>query len=244
MKKTLQTFFAKGLAYSDHPLFSHQIRWDNTARNKTFFSDDLNHDIGDYDGPREVMQTLPEDFYKWDTLSKAQYPESSIFLSNYLLSSQGDRVAMANSLEIRLPYLDYRIMEFTAKMPSKWKILGLKEKYLLKQLFKHQLPECIVARNKHPYRAPIWQSLMNNNPLILELLSEPSLEDSGLFDPQKVQRLIDKLQQNTAAGEIDDMALVGIISSQCIHHMFIKNRPQPKVANINITVYIDKRTNQ
>jgi asparagine synthase (glutamine-hydrolysing) len=50
-----------------------------------------------------------------------------IFLSNYLLSSQGDRVAMAHSLEIRLPFLDYRVIDFAARLPSNWKMMGLKE---------------------------------------------------------------------------------------------------------------------
>ena len=56
------------------------------------------------------------------------YLEMAIFLSNYLLSSQGDRPAMAHSLEIRLPFLDYRVIEFASRLPANWKINGLNEK--------------------------------------------------------------------------------------------------------------------
>jgi asparagine synthase (glutamine-hydrolysing) len=82
-----------------------------------------------------------------------------LFLGNYLLSSQGDRVAMAHSLEIRLPYLDYRLVEFMGKVPTKWKIFEMHEKYLLKKMYKDAIPESVIRRPKHPYRAPILERL-------------------------------------------------------------------------------------
>ena len=66
---------------------------------------------------------------------------------------------MAHSLEIRVPFLDHRLIEFMAKVPPIWKIMGINEKYLLKKFFRGILPETIVGRTKHPYRAPIQQSL-------------------------------------------------------------------------------------
>ena len=61
-------------------------------------------------------------------------------MSGYLLSSQGDRMAMANSVELRVPYLDHRIIEYMATVPSRFKIRGLNEKYLLKKVFNDLLP--------------------------------------------------------------------------------------------------------
>ncbi|HDZ62522.1 MAG TPA: asparagine synthase, partial [Nitrospirae bacterium] len=120
LKRTLQSFFAKGLDKTDNPIFSHLIRWENTSRIKTFFSKELVAEVGSYDGYDQVKQNLPADYEKWDYLSKAQYLEMTIFLSNYLISSQGDRVAMAHSVEIRLPYLDPRLMDFMGRVPAKW----------------------------------------------------------------------------------------------------------------------------
>ena len=76
-------------------------------------------------------------------------------MSGYLLSSQGDRMAMANSVEGRYPFLDYRVIEFCNKLPADFKLNGLNEKYLLKKLMKNKIPESIIRRSKQPYRAPI-----------------------------------------------------------------------------------------
>ena len=75
---------------------------------------------------------LPRDFDRYDHLGKAQWLESVIFMSGYLLSSQGDRVSMANSVEGRYPFLDYRVIEFAATLPSDYKLHGLNEKFILK----------------------------------------------------------------------------------------------------------------
>ena len=78
----------------------------------------------------EITRRLPPDFNDRDFLSMAQFLEVDIFLSNYLLSSQGDRVAMAHSLEIRLPFLDHRVIDFAFRLPARWKMKGLKEKFM------------------------------------------------------------------------------------------------------------------
>jgi len=225
MKNTLRGFFAKGLDRVDDPLFSHLIRWDNTSKIKRFFSKELIEGIGSYCGYEQVKEALPNEYSSWDYLSKAQYLEIDLFLSRYLLSSQGDRVAMANSLEIRLPYLDPRIIEYMSKIPSRWKILGLKEKYILKKSFNGILPDNIVSRHKHPYRAPIKQSLLGKqaSEYTRELLSDTALSDSGLFDPGKVKKLMMKLNREGGGSEIDNMALVGIISSQLLYWQYIKD---------------------
>ena len=95
----------------------------------------------DYSCSDELRQSLPRDFGGWDYLAKAQYLESVLFLSAYLLSSQGDRVAMSHGVEIRPPFLDHRIIEFMGRVPAKWKIRGLNEKFILKSVFQDILPE-------------------------------------------------------------------------------------------------------
>ncbi|OHB60989.1 MAG: asparagine synthase (glutamine-hydrolyzing), partial [Planctomycetes bacterium RBG_13_50_24] len=227
LKRTLQSFFAKGLDKIDDPLFSHFIRWDSTSRIKTFFSKELAGAIGLYDGYQQVRESLPEAYKKADDLSRAQYLEMAIFLSNYLLSSQGDRVAMAHSVEIRLPFLDFRVIDFMARMPSKWKIMGMNEKHILKKAFEGILPKEIIFRPKHPYRAPIKQSLLNDKTAeyTKEALSARSLSGAGLFDAGKVTKLLRKAQTVGDLSEIDSMALIGILSSQIIHQKFIQDFP-------------------
>ncbi|KPL23282.1 MAG: asparagine synthase [Phycisphaerae bacterium SM1_79] len=244
LKRTLQSFFARGLDKADDPIFSHLIRWDNTSRIKIFFSPELNQAIGDYGGYEQLRQSLPPDYEKWDYLSKAQYLETAIFLSKYLLSSQGDRVAMAHSVEIRLPYLDPRVMDFMGRVPAKWKILGLNEKHILKKSFEGILPKDITRRPKNPYRAPIKQSLLGGKTAeyAQEALSEKSLNRAGLFDAGKVTKLLRKLRALSSPSEIDSMALAGILSSQLIYHQFVEDFPGKAAYSGRPDLMVDRRS--
>jgi len=244
LKRTLQSFFARGLDQIDDPVFSHFIRWENTSRIKAFFSQELNEAIGQYDGYEQVRQSLPESFQRADDFSRAQYLEMAIFLSNYLLSSQGDRVAMAHSLEIRLPFLDPRVIDFMAKVPAKWKILGLNEKHILKKSFEGILPKEITSRPKNPYRAPIKQSLLNEKTTeyTKEVLSAESLGKAGLFDAGKVTKLLRKAQAVGNLSEIDSMALVGILSSQIIHSQFVQSFPEVSADSVTPALIVDRRS--
>ena len=224
LNQTLMAFFKAGIENPDDPFFSHNIRWKNTAKIKNFFSEQVKHSNRNYDSYSELMKLLPPSFSRWDIVTKAQFLESMIFLSNYLLSSQGDRVAMAHSLELRVPYLDHRVIELMGKVNSEIKINGLNEKHILKKVFKDRLPASILNRWKNPYRAPIHKGLLNSTmSLVREYCSEESLKKSGLFESQKVVRLISKLEKSSAAGEFDEMALVGIISTQIIYKIFIED---------------------
>jgi asparagine synthase (glutamine-hydrolysing) len=244
LKRTLQSFFTKGLDKIDDPLFSHFIRWESTSRIKTFFSKELAGAIGLYDGYQQVRESLPEAYKKADDLSQAQYLEMAIFLSNYLLSSQGDRVAMAHSVEIRLPFLDFRVIDFMARMPSKWKIMGMNEKHILKKSFEGILPKEIIFRPKHPYRAPIKQSLLNDKTAeyTKEALSARSLGGAGLFDAGKVTKLLRKAQTVGDLSEIDSMALIGILSSQIIHQKFIQDFPSRPDNSVSPDLVVDRRS--
>jgi asparagine synthase (glutamine-hydrolysing) len=168
----------------------------------------------------------------------------AIFLSNYLLSSQGDRVAMAHSVEMRLPYLDPRLMDFMARVPAKWKIMGLNEKHILKKSFQGVLPDQITRRPKHPYRAPIKQSLLNEKTAeyTQEALSEKSLKRAGLFDTGKVRKLLRKLQAVSSPSEIDNMALAGILSSQLIYHQFVEGLPTKVGYSVCPNSVVDRRS--
>lgn len=222
VKQTLIAFFKNGIDNPDDPFFSHNIRWKNTSKIKNFFSDQIKDNTKDYDGYSELLKLLPADYSYWDTVTKSQFLESLIFLSNYLLSSQGDRVAMAHSVELRVPYLDHRIIELLNKVNSEIKINGLNEKYLLKQVFKNRLPSNIISRWKNPYRAPIHKALLNNNlNLVKDYCSEDAIKRTGIFEYSKVQKLINKLEKLDKASEFDEMALVGIISTQIISKIFI-----------------------
>jgi len=229
-KKFLTGFFKKGLNQTDSPAYSHLLRWENTSQLKSFFSEDVKTGAG---GIREFTErfisSLPENFMQWHPLSRAQYTEITIFLSNYLLSSQGDRMAMGNSVEGRFPYLDHRVIEFATTIPIRYRINGLNEKFLLKKAASNLVPPELVQRPKQPYRAPIGKCFVGESApeFAQELLSEEALKDKGYFDPARVSRLMAKCnnQDGNLLSERENMALVGILSTQLLDELFIKNFP-------------------
>jgi asparagine synthase (glutamine-hydrolysing) len=239
----LQSFFAAGLDRVNDPLFSHYIRWHNTSRIKDFLSEEIKNAIASQNIHDQIEKILPESFGRWDYLAKAQYIETILFLSSYLLSSQGDRMAMGHSVEIRLPYLDYRLMNLMAQVPSKWKIRGLSEKYILKKSFQNLLPDEIVNRAKHPYRAPVSRSLLSGKSAwyTREALSEHALKKAGLFHPERVKNLLNKLQTVENPGERENMALAGILSTQLIHEKFVTGFTTP-MNRTTPALVVDRRT--
>ncbi|HEU6449347.1 MAG TPA: asparagine synthase (glutamine-hydrolyzing) [Verrucomicrobiae bacterium] len=220
----LAAFFREDLLDVDAPDFSHAIRWRNNRRTRRFFSDAVLQNANP-NFKKSVAARLPMQFRDWEPLARAQFLEIKIFLSQYLLSSQGDRMAMAHSVEGRFPFLDFRVVEFCNQLPSKFKLRGLTEKFLLKQLGKKWLPPEIWQRRKRPYRAPIQRSFFNGNPpdYVRELLSPERLKEPGLFNPTAVEQLVAKIENEREIGETDEMALAGILSTQLLHELFIRN---------------------
>ena len=234
----LASFFGEGLEDTESFEYSHAIRWKNTHRSKRFFSDGLQAAVTNrtYDAPPSIA--YPAGFGSWDSLSQAQWLESSIFLPQYLLSSQGDRMSMAHSVEGRFPFLDYRVVEFCNRLPPRVKLFGLVEKYLLKRLSQKWLPDEIWQRPKRPYRAPIHRSFFHDQPLnwVKELLSPDRVQEAGLFKKEAINQLVKKLEAGKRLGETDDMALAGILSSQLVYELFIRSyRTMPAVREDELT---------
>lgn len=221
----LKMFFGYKLAETADPLYSHLLRWHNTSRIKTYFSDDITESLNSYNPVEKVYGQLPENFETWSGLAKSQYLESVIFMSGYLLSSQGDRVAMANSVEGRYPFLDYRVIEFCAGLPDSFKLNCLNEKFVLKKMSKGRIPESITKRSKQAYRAPIASSFFYSGApeYISDILSEHNLKAFGIFNPEKVNALITKIKTNQNISEMDQMAIAGILSTQLLQKMFIED---------------------
>lgn len=240
----LRKFFAVSDGSADDPLFSHRIRWDNTGKNRTFFSKRVMEELGACQPEADVRDILSEDFAGRDLLSRAQTLEMQIFLSNYLLSSQGDRVAMGNSLELRLPFLDFRVIEFGMKLPSSLKLKVLKEKFILKEAFGSLIPEAIVSRPKHPYRAPIRKVFFGSgNCYAHEYLSGEYLKKTGYFDPLKTGHLVNRFTKDDrhVESETQNMALIGILSTQILHDQFIENFDAQSIQPVAVDKIIDRR---
>ncbi len=222
-----QSFFGQGMEHLHRPIFAHVPRWTTSQRALAFLSPELRASAAGWDPLDAYERTLPPDMARWNDLAKDQYVEAKSLLAGYLLSSQGDRVAMANSIEGRFPYLDHRVIEFANRLPPSFKIRGMTEKYLLRRALADLLPADIAQRTKQPYRAPDSQSFFfDGKPLdyVADLLSPEAIREAGYFDPAPVSRLVEKCRQGRATGFADNQAFMGVLSTMLVHRQTTEAR--------------------
>lgn len=224
-QRYLEAFFGGGQTALDDPLYSHLPRFRTSAAAKGFFSADLRATLGGYDAVAELREQLPAEFVRWHPLSQAQYLESAYLLPGYILSSQGDRVGMANAVEGRFPFLDHRLIELASRIPPRLKLKGLTEKHILRRSVEDMLPAGIANRTKQPYRAPESRAFLRSRvgAAVLDHMSPANINGAGYFDSALVQRLIAKCEKLPSTGFRDNLAFVGILSTQVWHETFINS---------------------
>jgi asparagine synthase (glutamine-hydrolysing) len=221
-------FFKRELQDTASPFYSHLIRWGNAAPLRRFLAEEVQ--VAHEAVPDYSPVDLPAQYQTWPALAQAQYLEIMTFLSPYLLSSQGDRVAMAHSVEGRYPFLDHRVVELCSRLPAEQKLRGLRDKWLLRQLGRTMLPADIWQRRKRPYRAPIQRSFFAGGravEYVEALLAPGAIRCGGYFRPDAVQRLARKARSTAALSEAEAMALVGILSTQLLDHLYVRRAWQP-----------------
>ena len=226
-------FFGEGLAGHDLPGFSHGPRWKSASALKRLFSPALQDALVDADAEGGLLGDLPPAFTSWDTVSRAQYLEVRTLLSGYILSSQGDRMLMANSVEGRFPFLDPDVVAYCNALPSVDKLHVLDEKHVLKRAVADLVPPEILNRPKQPYRAPDASSFFGDGaPAYVDDVLEPGrVAEAGLFDPGAVAVLAAKCRaakDNVPLSNADNMAFVGVLSTQLVWETFVKS---PRIAD-------------
>jgi asparagine synthase (glutamine-hydrolysing) len=221
-----RSFFGKGLDLSD-PGISHRPRWDTTSSIRLLIQADLRREMEQVNVTEVLLSGLPDVHWSWDPLCRAQWLEMVSLLSGYILSAQGDRMLMANSVEGRFPFLDCNFVDFANQLPARHKLLGLDEKHLLKVALGDLIPGSIVKRPKQPYRAPDAASFFNVQGLdwVYDLLSEENLKRAGIFTPVAVGRLAAKCRRmkGLEMSNTDNMRIVAILSTMLVQYHYIEN---------------------
>jgi asparagine synthase (glutamine-hydrolysing) len=213
------------------PFFSHLIRWQLTAAAKTFLSPEVHAALRSYSALAELERTLPYSFSSAAAFRRAEHLEAAYLLPGYILSSQGDRMAMAHSVEGRYPFLDHRVVEFAMKLSPSLKMKGLDEKHLLKRAATGLVPESIRKRPKQPYRAPDGASFFGSSAGYVEhMLSPGNIRRDGVFDSQLVTALVRKFAVGRPTSAKDNMALVAALSTEMLIDTFLKPGAKSRIA--------------
>ena len=210
-----------------------------------YFSATLKDRLGDYLAYDDVPID-GERVRRWDPLNQSLYYGYKIHLPGLLLNHKGDRVAMANSVETRYPFLDENLISFVSKLHPRWKLRGLtQDKYLLRQAAARVLPKEAAFRKKGMFRAPLAESFFINPPAyVRQLMSPEALRRTGYFDPTAVLRDYNAI----ASGQAKDinvflkMGLTGVLSTQLWHHLYLggglcelpDSVPRPQVVRPNL----------
>jgi asparagine synthase (glutamine-hydrolysing) len=146
-------------------------------------------------GNADLMDFLNALFAKsqsWDPLSRMLYFDTHTWLVDDLLI-KADRMSMATSIELRVPFLDHRLVEFAAKIPSKYKLHGKTPKYILKKIMQNRLPDSIINRKKMGFPTPLEFMLRGDLYAYAcdTLLSHKSL-NRGYFKEESIREFLKK----------------------------------------------------
>ena len=188
-----------------------------------YFSGDLKSRIGDHTPYDDVPLDL-ERMRRWSRLNQSLYYGYKIHLAGLLLNHKGDRVAMANSVETRYPYLDEDVIAFLSRLAPRWKLRGLRDKYLLRHAAARVLPREVALRRKTMFRAPLAETfLANAPPFVRQLMGPEALKKTGYFDPETVGRdyALIAAGQASKVGVLKRLGLSGVVATQLWHHLYI-----------------------
>jgi asparagine synthase (glutamine-hydrolysing) len=162
---------------------------------------------------------------RWHPLNRSLYFGYKIHLPGLLLSQKGDRVAMANSVETRYPFLDEDVIAFISRIHPRWKLRGgLKDKYLLRRAAERILPAEVAQRRKQMFRAPLAETFLRDAlPFVRDLMSPESLARAGYFDVDAVQRDCDLVAKGEGSklGIFASLGLGGVVATQLWHHLYL-----------------------
>ena len=163
----------------------------NEEDKQKLYSSDFQNLRGGHDG-FESFQKIFSKFGKGVELEKLLAVDQNTYLSDQFLV-KSDRMSMAHALEVRVPLLDHRIVEFAAQIPTPYKARGFETKIALRKLMQGKLPDAIVRGKKKGFSPPIpaWIAGELKN-FILSALSPERIKKTGVLNPPAVQNLLDE----------------------------------------------------
>ena len=221
----LKKFYAADRDDVDDPYYSLRPRWRANSSLSGFLSSEFSDNIDVATSMNRISPCLKKELLNLDQFQRYQFLEMRGLLAGYLLSSQGDRMLMAHSVEGRPAFLDKEVIEFAATLPNRFKCRGLKDKFILRETFRDIIPEAVYKRPKFAYRAPDAASFFpteSKPDYVGHYMSTEVVSKVGIFDAEKVEGLFKKLSTRGAANASnrDNMAVTSILSAHILADEF------------------------
>ena len=162
-----------------------------------------------------------------DPIGRLLYLNTKTYLPGDLLV-KADRMSMANSLEVRSPFLDTELIEFAARIPSNLKLRGLTMKYILKRSVKGIVPREIVHRKKHGFGVPIGRWFRDDlRPLVRDTVLSRRAAERGYFRPDVLRRVV---EEHETGRRDHGHRLWTLLTLEVWHQMFIDESARPRTA--------------
>jgi len=229
----------------ENPLASLNIRMHNNKAIENYFNKDFQINFKKEAIISEIQKILPSNYNSWNIYQKNQFLEMKTLLSGYLLSSQGDRMSLAHSIEGRYPFLDHRIVDSLFYIDGEYKMKGLSQKHLLRDSFAGSIPDSIINRPKKPYISPDLSSFFRDGKPTENtcfFLNDTIIKDYGIWDPKYVSRFLNKFRNGVPenVGYRDNMLICFMLSTQIIQYWInnpIKYQLKEKDFKIKINNY-------
>ena len=153
-----------------------------------------------------------------DPVHQSLYLWSKTCLPSYVLTTLGDRMEMAHSIEGRVPFLDHHVVEVIRSQPVNQKINGMTEKYVLREAVRDVVTDTVYRRQKHPFLSP--PATLNPqgklNALVQDTLRGTTLASLPFFDQKKVVDLLDRLDTMDESSRVANDQILMILVSACV----------------------------
>jgi asparagine synthase (glutamine-hydrolysing) len=241
--KALASVFAQFAQEKTPGLFSHELRFHNSLFGLRLLKQQRDGlaDLKAYTGANDAV------FGRLGLVERAQWLEWKTLLPGYLLSTQGDRMSMAHSVEGRCPFLDYRVVEWAARLPNDLKLgPNMDEKWILKQAFPDTLPKSILEKPKQPYRAPDLSAFLGatDADYTEALFSEGELAKVPFLNGVFCQQFLKKVRNAPAGGisQRENQAFILLLSTALLHRYFVQGQYPRREVKLNLCRTIDGRT--
>jgi asparagine synthase (glutamine-hydrolysing) len=194
------------IAWINHQL-THGTSWLETQAAlmsplDNLYSLEFSHDYASRDGYRQFYNRLNKMMLEGRSpIHHSMYMLAKSCLPNIVLTTLGDRIEMAASIEGRPPLLDHVVVDLVCSLPSELKIKGLAEKYILREAVKDYIPNEIYTRKKHYFRAPPTSRKMQGKlyEMTFDLLTGNTMKKLPFFDANKTIAFMNRLSHASEA---------------------------------------------